>query len=281
MNIIDFLKDPDLGGRIKSFRNLETWSAWLGFLKAVFALPMSMGERDLFTECTGRDQPPRHVVELVCAIIGRRGGKSIVAALLAVFLASFKNWRHHLAPGEVGHVVVIAQSLKSARVVFGYIRGFFRSIPTLKKIITRETSDEIELVTGIVISCWPCTYRSVRGLTIVVCIADEVDYWHQEGVNMAAEVVASVKPGMLTIPGAMLILISSPYTALGYFYKVFGDHYGQDDENVLVWKAPSLTMNPTLSEAKIAKAIAADPDRARSEYEAEFRVGVAAAYDNN
>ena len=279
MNIIDFLKDPDLGGRIKSFRNLASWSAWLGFLKAIFALPMSAAEWEVFTGCTGRKARPTTPVELVAAIIGRRGGKSFISAVLAVFLASFKDWRPHLAPGEKGHVVVIAQSLKAARVVFNYIRGIFRAIPTLEKMVTRETADEIELINGIIISCWPCTFRSTRGLTVVVCIADEIDYWHQEGVNMASEVVASVRPGMLTIPGAMLILISSPYTSLGYFYKIYGDHYGQDDDHVLVWKAPSLTMNPTLSEAKIAKAIADDPDRARSDYEAEFRTGIAAAFD--
>lgn len=279
MNITDFLRDPDLGGRVKSFRDLSSWSAWLTFLKVVFALPLTDAEGDLFTQCTGREHPPRSVVELVCAIIGRRGGKSIIAALLAVFLACLRDWRQDLASGEVGHVVVIAQTMKAARVVFGYIRGIFRAVPTLERMIVRETADEIELSNGIVISCWPCTYRSTRGLTIVCCICDEVDFWFQEGPHMAEEVIGSVKPAMMTVLAAMLILISSPYTPLGYLHKVYGQHWGQEDDRVLVWKAPSLTMNPTLSEARIAKAIADDPDRGRAEYEAEWRVGVAAAFD--
>ncbi len=279
MNIIDFLKDPDLGGRIKSFRNLDSWSAWLVFLKAVFALPLIVAEQQLFHECTGRKVLPSIPVEFVCAIIGRRGGKSIIAAFMATFLAVFKDWRKHLAPGEVGHVIVIAQTLKAARVVFGYIRGIFRAVPTLEKMIVRETTEEIELLTGIIISCWPCTYRSTRGLTVVVAIYDEVDFWSQEGPHMAEEVIASLKPAMLSIPGAMEILISSPYTPLGILHKRFQEDWGKDSDDVLVWKAPSLIMNPTLSEAKIAKAIAADPDRARSEYEAEWRIGVASAFD--
>ena len=33
-------------------------------------------------------------------IIGRRGGKSFMMALIAVFLACFRDYRPHLAPGE-------------------------------------------------------------------------------------------------------------------------------------------------------------------------------------
>ena len=78
---------------------------------------------------------------------------------------------------------------------------------------------------------------------------------------MAEEVIASIKPAMLTIPGAKEILISTPYTPLGILYKRFQEDWGKDSNDVLSWKAPSLTMNPTLSAEKIAKAVAADPDR--------------------
>jgi len=279
VNIIDFLKDGDLGGRIKSFANLKSWEPWMVFLKAVFALPLTAAEQQIFYECTGRMIPPTTPVEFVCAIIGRRGGKSIIAAFMATFCAVFTDWRKYLAPGEVGHVVVIAQTLKAARVVFGYIRGFFRAIPALEKMIIHETAHEIELSTGIVVSCWPCMYRSTRGLTVVVAIYDEVDFWYQEGPHMAEEVIASIKPAMLTIPGAKEILISTPYTPLGILYKRFQEDWGKDSNDVLIWKAPSLTMNPTLSAEKIAKAVAADPDRAQSEYFAEWRIGLSAAID--
>ena len=48
---------------------------------------------------------------------------------------------------------------------------------------------------------------------------------------------------------------------------------------MLIWKAPSLVMNPTLSETRIARAISEDPDRGRAEWEAEWRSGVAAFLD--
>ncbi len=279
MNIVDFMKDSDLGGRIKAFANLSSWSAWLVFLKAVFALPLLTNEKPLFQECTGRSVIPSNPVELAVAIIGRRGGKSIMAAFLSVFLGCFKDWRAHLGPGESGHIVVVAQTMRSAKTVFNYIRGIFRAIPTLEQMIVRETADEIELITGIIISVWPSSFRSIRGITIVCFIGDEVDFWWQEGPHQVEEVIASIRPAMINIPGSMVILISSPYSPIGYLYKLFEEHYGQDDSTTLIWKAASRTMNPTLSEAKIARAIADDPERARSEYEAEWRVGISAAID--
>jgi len=279
VNIIDFLKHPELAGRVKAFSNLSSWSAWLVFLKAVFALPLHATEEQLFRECTGRKALPVTPVELAVAIIGRRGGKSITAALLAVFLGCFKNWRTHLGPGELGHIVVVAQTMRSAKTVFNYIRGIFRAVPALEEMITRETADEIELQNNIVISVWPSSFRSIRGITIVCFIGDEIDFWWQEGPHQAEEVIASIRPAMINIPGAMVILISSPYSPIGYLYKLFDEHYGHDDSATLIWKAASIVMNPTLSEAKIARAIADDPERGRAEYEAEWRTGIAAALD--
>ena len=35
------------------------WTAWLAFLAALFALPMSLAERDRFMQHTARSEPPR------------------------------------------------------------------------------------------------------------------------------------------------------------------------------------------------------------------------------
>lgn len=47
----------------------------------------------------------------------------------------------------------------------------------------------------------------------------------------------------------------------------------------LVWKAPSLTMNPTLDAGKIAAAIAEDPETAQAEWGADWRAGIASHLD--
>ena len=59
--------------------------------------------------------------------IGRRGGKSFVLAVIAVFLACFKDWRPYLGPGEIGTVMIIAKDRAQARSIKRYISGLPRT----------------------------------------------------------------------------------------------------------------------------------------------------------
>ncbi|MGV3518938.1 hypothetical protein [Luteitalea sp.] len=76
---------------------------------------------------------------------------------------------------------------------------------------------------------------------------------------------------MATVPDAMLMLLSSPYAKRGEVYRIFDAYYGKDDAPVLVWRAPTRVMNPTVSERTITMAMKRDEASARSEYGAEFR----------
>ena len=40
-NIIEAIKNPKLFGSLPRFKKLETWTAWLVVLKAIFGLPMT------------------------------------------------------------------------------------------------------------------------------------------------------------------------------------------------------------------------------------------------
>jgi len=74
-------------------------------------------------------------------VICRRGGKSFILALVAVFLACFHSYRQFLAPGEKGTILIIATDRKQGRVIFRYIRGLLTQVPMLQKMIERETAD--------------------------------------------------------------------------------------------------------------------------------------------
>jgi len=71
----------------------------------------------------------------------------------------------------------------------------------------------------------------------------------------------------------MLIGISSPYKRGGLLFRKFRDHFGKDGD-VLVIRAPSMTLNPTLDQAIIARALEDDPAAARAEWMAEFRTDI-------
>jgi hypothetical protein len=106
---------------------VSTWSAWLAFLGALYGLPRDGEVR----RHTGRSVAPSDAAREAWVVVGRRGGKSRISALVAVYLACFRDYSKALAPGERGTVMVIAADRQQARVVFRYVRGLLESTPML------------------------------------------------------------------------------------------------------------------------------------------------------
>jgi hypothetical protein len=276
INIVDAIRDKRLFGGL--FPDLTSWSAWLVFLKAVFQIPMDSRELGLYRACTRRQYPPDTGVKEAYAIVGRRGGKSRIVSFAAVYIACFYSFRKYLAPGEVGLVLCLARDRDQAKVVFGYIAGIIKSVPALTQMVTNWRADEIELTNGITITVKTSDYRAVRGPTVVCCIADEVAFWDSQGVSPDKEIFAALRPSMATIPEAKLMVISSPYAKAGVLFEMHKRYFGQPDSNVLVWQAETRVMNSTITQEFINEEIERDPDAARSEWFAQFREDVEAAF---
>ncbi len=79
---------------------------------------------------------------------------------------------------------------------------------------------------------------------------------------------------MATIPNGMLLCASSPYARRGALWDAFNRYFGKDDPNVLVWRAPTRVMNPSVPQRLIDEAYERDPAAAAAEYGAEFRTDV-------
>jgi hypothetical protein len=125
MNIIQAVKDKRLFRPV--FRDLTSWQSWLVLLKALFGLQMNDKELALYQGCTGREKPPEQPFRELWAIVGRRGGKSFIMSVIAVFLALFHDFSKYLAPGERGVIQIIAADRSQARVIFRYISAILNS----------------------------------------------------------------------------------------------------------------------------------------------------------
>ena len=99
-----------------------------------------------------------------------------------------------------------------------------------------------------------------------------------EGISPDREVLTALRPATSTIPNAKLIAISTPYSQAGSLYEAHRDHYGRDDEHVLVWQADTRAMNPTIDEGLIQREIERDPEGAQAEWLATFRTDLQAAF---
>lgn len=257
------------------FSNPDDWTAWFTFLRAVFGLPMSKEHREIYKECTERTDTPKDWFREVWVIAGRRGGKSQVLAIMAVYLSVFVDWQKYLNPGERGRIMCIATDRKQARVIFSYIEAFFRNVDMIRPMLIRPLQEELHLSNNINIEVHTATFRGIRGYTVVAALFDEIAFFRsEETANPDREILDALRPGMASIPKSMLFCASSPYAKRGVLYESFRDYYGKNDKETLVWKAPTRRMNPTIPQEWLDKQFQKDPAHAAAEYGAEFRTDV-------
>jgi hypothetical protein len=269
-SILTAMRDPEFWQ--PWFKDERSWRPWRTFLGALFGLPLDAEGLDMFRACTGRASPPVNGCNEAWLVVGRRGGKSRILALIACYLALFKDWKPHLDPGETGTIRILATDRRQARVIFRYCRALL-SLPGLVEMVLRDTEESLDLSNGIVIEVATASFRSNRGYTIIAALCDEIAYWRSDetAANPDSEVINSLRPAMATIPGAMLLCASSPYAKRGELWAHYRRYFGQDDAPALVWKADTRTMHPSLPQRVIDEAYERDPAAAAAEYGAEFR----------
>ena len=110
-------------------------------------------------------------------------------------------------------------------------------------------------VSGVDIEVRPANYKTIRGETLAGCLADEVAFWHLENsANPDTLILDAVRPGLATTGGPLCVL-SSPYARKGELYRTHQRDFGPNgDPAVLVLRAPSQTMNPSLDPAVVKRA---------------------------
>ncbi len=276
VTIRDAMTDPALFGGVFGG---DSFAAWRALLAGFHGLALDHGEAVTFNSLTGRQNVPQSAFDELWLVMGRRGGKTHVSALLAVFEALFRDHRAKLSPGEVATVLVIAADRPQARTAMRYVRGLIEGNPMLAKMLTRETETTLEFSNRAAIEIGTASFRSVRGYTLAAVIADEIAFWHSDGANPDREIIQALRPALATLGGKLLAL-SSPYAKRGALWDAYRRSFANDVEcRVLVAQAPTLTMNPSIAADVVERALADDPEAARAEYLAEFRSGIAAFLD--
>jgi hypothetical protein len=256
----------------KTYLGPSYWG-WEVAAKAIEGQGSVMDEKQLafFQQCTKRQKPPDKPIKEFWCVSGRRSGKSYFAAILAVYLALFNDYEQYLSAGEVGTIQVISSDRQQSQVIFKYISGMLNGNENFKPYILNEFKESIELTNRVTIEVMSCSYRSIRGRTVLASICDEMCFWMTEGQKPDREILAAIRPSMMTIPNSKLIVISSPYSRTGSVYEMWENYFGKDSDSVLVWQSESLIMNPTLDKDLIDIEYKKDPSAAHSEYGAEWR----------
>ena len=268
INVIEAIRDPNILADTLS-------PAQEAGLRVLYGLPIPDDMESLVRRCTGHPSRKPKEYREAAFICGRRSGKSDkIAANVAVYEAFFR--KHQLSPGERGVVLLLAQNMRQAQVVRGYIEGKITRSRILSRHVISTRAQEIDLDNRITIAIYPASFRSIRGLSVVACICDEIGFWwNEEGyANPDVEVLRAIRPSMATFPNAKLVLASSPYAMNGVLWDMWRNR--KSDREVLVWHAPTTLMNPTVGKRFLENEKKRDPDNYRREYEAEFAEAVSA-----
>jgi hypothetical protein len=267
----DFLSD--------SKNSLDSWQNWMTAMRVLYGLGIKEEEHKLIKRCTGRNPKklPDNGFKTALFLCGRRSGKSRCSSVITIFESLFTGAEKKLASGEMGLIPVISPTKKQSRVVKRYLRAIF-NIPAFRdELAGQEDKEGFDLANGIRIEILTADWRTVRSYTTLAVVVDEVCFMGQDDdskVKSDTELIRAIDPSRATTEGR-LVCISSPYAEKGWAFNTWKKNWGNNKGTILVWRAPSRLMNPTLSQEWVDAALEEDEASARAEYLAEWRTDVA------
>lgn len=282
MNIIQAISDKNLFRRFLADKDgkLGTWQNWNIFLRALYGLKIKPKYAPLVKQCAGRsiESLPTEGFDTALCLVGRRGGKSKIASVIAAYESVLAGREGNLSVGETGMSAFISASKKQARVGKNYIRAIMEQTPLLEnEVVPGGTKESFELANGIVVEMMTGDYRNVRNYSLTSVVISEICFMgilEESKVKTDTELIRAIKPSLITT-GGKLCCISSKYARKGWAFKTWKKHWGNSKSNILVWEGSSKLMNPTLDQRIIDEAYAEDPASARSEYGNEWREDIA------
>ena len=155
-----------------------------------------------------------------------------------------------------------------------YVEANISGSPMLNQLITNRTQDSLTLSNKVSVVVRSSDWRRLRGFVAALC--DELGFFRDESENSSnadAQILAAVRPGLATTQGP-LVMFSSPHSKKGELFKIYEEHFGKDEHDVLVAHGASRDFNKTLPQAVVTRALERDPAAASAEYLAQFRTDV-------
>ncbi len=264
---------------------------WMEFKdpEGLFALEkIQMTEVDLFKFMTDKDYQPEYQSERnrINLIVGRRGGKTTISAMLAIYCAIKMNWKPYLKKNKKAAVVILSHSREFSDEVLELIKHFMESSPVLCRLVDKKEKqtqsifnlkipfiEKGKVVNSLVrIKVGTANKKNVRGQAICALLCDEIAYWNldENAAERDVDILRAARPALLQFrEHGLLIKLSSPGIKQGILY----DEFMRKDElpkSYLTLKAPSWVWNTILMENEFKEEYILDPVGFDAEYRANF-----------
>jgi hypothetical protein len=247
-----------------------TFDAWRTVAKMLDGLALNATELALYRQITGRTVAPTDTITEAYLIKPRRAGGTLFAAAVGLH-AALTDYRERLGPGEWATVALIASDRKQARQLTSYVQGLIQDSEMISAEVAGTTKESIEFAHRVRLEVHTPSFRSTRGYSYAAVVLDELAFFRSDdSANPDVELVRAVRPGLSNLHGRLLGL-SSPHARRGHLWEMHRQYYGVDGAKVLVLQSEHSILNPTIDPAVIERAMAEDPEAARSEWFGEFR----------
>jgi len=97
-----------------------------------------------------------------------------------------------------------------------------------------QTAESLDLKGRIRIEVRASSHRSVRGVTLLAAVVDELAFLRDETSAVPdIELVRALRPALVTT-GGLLLGISSPWAKRGVLWQQYRRHYGVEDAATLI-----------------------------------------------
>jgi len=265
-NIIEFATDPDFLGL-----SFEERPAQEVLLRVLYGLPLDRKQSRIYRKLTGNRkefEPGQDKTEAVW-VLGARGGKSLLASIIALYEATRDRWQQYLSKGESGYIVVIATRQKQAeQIIQANCSRLIENSPALRGLVKELYQTELTLTNNMKIISLPCNSTAGRGLPIACFVLDEVGHFYTEGIKADQTIYDSLRPRMAQFPGAKVVLISTPAAKQGLLWNFFEEGFAVPSR--FTAQADTRTVNPDIPKGFVKAEYKRDVDYARREFGAEF-----------
>lgn len=224
-------------------------------------------------------------IDLIC---GRRSGKTLLAAIIAIYCAISNNWKPFLRKTPFATVLILSHSRDFSDEVLEVIRTLIQSSDILNRLINAEKKNTAStmnlkipwIVKGTIqysrvqIKVAAASSKTTRGIASCAILCDEIAYWNlsENMTETDVKILKAVRPAMKQFGSlAMLIKLSSPGIRQGVLYG----EYKSSREKALpdsyaVFKAPTWMMNDIISEKELQDEYRLDKDGFDTEYRGNF-----------
>jgi len=257
LTISEFIRHPRL------LNDQSNSVAQDAILKSTYGLELGDSELEIYRRGTGRELYVAREQREITVLAGRRSGKTAKIGARIVLYEAFRD--HRMPRSERAYVMLVAPTIAQAEIAYDYIRKDILSSPILLARVAKFRKNEIVLKNGITIICCACSSISVRGTGVVAAICDEVSFWRNDetSVHCDEEVLAALRPSMITFPTSKLIKITTPHAKRGI---VWNEYRRRAELNYPVWQLPTMEMNPTFS----LELLEQERDRSLEKFKREF-----------